>query len=79
MTEHFDAVVIGGGHNGLVCGAYLSRAGLSTLVLEKNSVVGGAAVSEEYVPGFRFSTFSYLMSLVASKSYPRAGFATARF
>jgi phytoene dehydrogenase-like protein len=67
MTERFDAVVIGGGHNGLVCGAYLARAGLSTLVLEKNSVVGGAAVSEEHFPGFRFSTFSYLMSLLHPK------------
>jgi len=62
--ERFDAIVVGGGHNGLVNGAYLSRAGLKTLVLERRHVVGGAAVTEELVPGFRFTTFSYALSLV---------------
>ena len=64
MAERYDAIVIGGGHNGLTCGAYLARAGLKTLVLERRRVVGGAAVTEEVVPGFKFSVFSYLMSLL---------------
>ena len=67
MAARYDAVVIGGGHNGLTCGAYLARAGLKTLVLERRPVIGGAAVTEEVVPGFRFSVFSYLMSLLHPK------------
>jgi phytoene dehydrogenase-like protein len=67
VAERFDAVVIGGGHNGLTCGAYLARAGLKTLVLERRSVIGGAAASEEVIPGFTFSVFSYLMSLLHPK------------
>jgi phytoene dehydrogenase-like protein len=67
MTERYDAVIIGAGHNGLTCGAYLARAGLKTLVLESRGVIGGAAVTEETVPGFKFSTFSYLMSLLHPK------------
>jgi len=62
-STSYDAIIIGAGHNGLVCGAYLARAGLKTLVLERRSVIGGAAVSEEAVPGFTFSTFSYTMSI----------------
>lgn len=60
----FDAVVIGGGHNGLVNAAYLARAGLKVLVLERRPRVGGAAVSEEVFPGFRFSVYSYVVSLL---------------
>ena len=60
--SRYDAVVIGGGHNGLVSAAYLARAGLKTLVLEKRHVLGGAAVTEELFPGFRFSVFSYVVS-----------------
>src|ERR1700690_4050353 len=60
----YDAVIIGGGHNGLVSPAYLARAGLSTLVLEKRELLGGAAVTEEIVPGFRFSVASYVVSLL---------------
>ncbi|MER9890099.1 NAD(P)/FAD-dependent oxidoreductase [Mesorhizobium sp. M0114] len=55
----YDAIIIGGGHNGLVCGGYLARAGLKTLVLERRPIVGGAAVTEEIVPGFKYSVFSY--------------------
>ena len=55
MPDRYDAIIIGGGHNGLTCGSYLSRAGLKTLVLERRPVIGGAAVTEEIVPGFRFS------------------------
>src|SRR6476620_5905855 len=59
-----DAVVIGGGHNGLVAAAYLARGGLKTLVLERRHVLGGAAVTEEVFPGFRFSVASYVVSLL---------------
>ncbi|HTP37736.1 MAG TPA: NAD(P)/FAD-dependent oxidoreductase, partial [Methyloceanibacter sp.] len=67
MVERYDAVVIGAGHNGLTCGAYLARAGLKTLILERRDVIGGAAVTQEVVPGFKFSVFSYLMSLLHPK------------
>ncbi|MEX0834319.1 MAG: NAD(P)/FAD-dependent oxidoreductase [Actinomycetota bacterium] len=62
--ERYDAVIIGGGHNGLVSAAYLARAGKKVLVLEKREVLGGAAVTEEVFPGFRFSVFSYVVSLL---------------
>ncbi len=64
MPDKVDAIIIGGGHNGLVCAAYLARHGLKPLVLERRPVVGGAAVTQEIAPGFRASTFSYLMSLL---------------
>ena len=67
MAERYDAIIIGAGHNGLTCGAYLAKAGLKTLVLERRPVIGGAAVSEEIVPGFMFSVFSYLMSWLHPK------------
>lgn len=56
-----DAIIIGGGHNGLACGAYLARAGKQVLVLERKGIVGGAAVTEEFAPGFRASTYSFIM------------------
>ena len=64
MPQRYDAIVIGGGHNGLISAAYLARAGMKTLVLEKRHVLGGAAVTEEIFPGFRFSVFSYVVSLL---------------
>jgi len=64
VPQRYDAIVIGGGHNGLISGAYLARAGLKTLVLEQRHVLGGAAVTEEIYPGFRFSVFSYVVSLL---------------
>jgi phytoene dehydrogenase-like protein len=64
MPKKVDAIIIGGGHNGLVCAAYLAKYGLAPLVLERRPVVGGAAVTQEIAPGFRASTFSYLMSLL---------------
>jgi phytoene dehydrogenase-like protein len=60
----YDAIVVGGGHNGLVNGAYLAKAGLRTLILERRHVVGGAAITEELHPGFWFTTFSYALSLL---------------
>lgn len=60
----YDAIVIGGGHNGLTCAAYLARAGRKTLVLERRHVLGGAAVTEEVFPGFKFSVCSYVVSLL---------------
>jgi phytoene dehydrogenase-like protein len=64
VAERYDALIIGGGHNGLVSAAYLAKAGLKTLVLEQRHVLGGAAVTEELFPGFRFSVFSYVVSLL---------------
>jgi phytoene dehydrogenase-like protein len=60
----YDAIIVGGGHNGLVAAAYLARAGRKTLVLERRPLVGGAAVTEEIFPGFKFSVFSYVVSLL---------------
>src|SRR5919197_1657368 len=62
--KRYDAIVIGGGHNGLVAAAYLARAGKNVLVLERRPRVGGAAVTEEIFPGFKFSMFSYVVSLL---------------
>jgi phytoene dehydrogenase-like protein len=59
-----DVIVVGGGHNGLACAAYLARAGLDVLVLERRPVLGGAAVTEEPWPGYRISTASYVVSLM---------------
>ena len=65
MTDkYYDAVIVGGGHNGLVCSFYLANAGLKVKVLEKRSIVGGAAVTEEFHPGYRNSTASYTVSLL---------------
>jgi phytoene dehydrogenase-like protein len=64
MTKRYDAVVIGGGHNGLITAAYLAKAGTSVVVLEKNPMLGGAATTVEHVPGFRFSAMSYVVSLL---------------
>jgi phytoene dehydrogenase-like protein len=62
--KRYDAIVIGGGHNGLVHAAYLARAGKQVLVLERRHVVGGATITEEIHPGFKFLTGSYLISLL---------------
>ncbi|MFE0757289.1 phytoene desaturase family protein [Inquilinus sp. NPDC058860] len=66
-SQVFDVAIIGGGHNGLVCAAYLAAAGLKVTVLERRRVVGGAAVTEEFHPGFRNSVASYTVSLLNPK------------
>jgi len=67
LKSAVDVVIIGGGHNGLVCAAYLAAKGKSVRVLERRSIVGGAAVTEEFHPGFRNSTASYTVSLLNPK------------
>jgi len=67
MTKRYDALIIGGGHNGLVCAFYLARAGLKVRVLERRDIIGGACVTEEFHPGFRNSTASYTVSLLRPK------------
>ena len=79
MPDRYDAIVVGGGHNGLVNGAYLAKAGLKTLILERRHLVGGAAITEELHPGFSFTTFSYALSLLRPEiihdlDLPRHGF-----
>ncbi len=81
QKARYDAIVIGAGHNGLVNGAYLARAGLDVLILERRHLVGGAAITEEIVPGFHFTTFSYALSLLRPEiihelDLPRHGFKT---
>jgi phytoene dehydrogenase-like protein len=67
MTTNCDVLLIGGGHNGLTCAAYLAAAGLKVIVLERRHVVGGAAVTEEFHPGFRNSVAAYTVSLLNPK------------
>ena len=65
MTSNtYDAIIIGGGHNGLVAAAYLAKAGKRVVVLERRHIVGGAAVTEEIFPKYKFTEFSYVVSLL---------------
>ena len=81
MAKNYDAIIVGGGHNGLTCAAYLARAGRKVLVVERRHVLGGAAVTEEIAPGYRCSTASYVVSLLHPRviedlELARHGFAT---
>jgi phytoene dehydrogenase-like protein len=67
MAGKYDAVIIGAGHNGLVCAFYLAQAGLKVRIVERRGIVGGAAVTEEFHPGFRNSVASYTVSLLQPK------------
>jgi phytoene dehydrogenase-like protein len=67
MNQKYDAIIVGGGHNGLTAAGYLARAGFKTLVLERRPVVGGAAVTEEIHPGYKISTVSYVVSLLRAE------------
>src|ERR1700693_5430272 len=67
MPEKYDVVILGAGHNGLTCAAYLAMAGLRVKVVERRPVVGGAAVTEEFHPGFRNSVAAYTVSLLQPK------------
>src|ERR1700761_1871277 len=67
MPEEIDAIIIGAGHNGLTCAAYLGWAGLKVRVVERRRIVGGACVTEEFHPGFRNSTAAYTISLLQPK------------
>jgi phytoene dehydrogenase-like protein len=92
MSEHWDAVIVGGGHNGLVAAAYLARGGLRTLVLERRGIVGGAAVSEHpFGPDYTVTSLSYVVSLLPADLvrdlrldrhgyhvYPQAGYFSPR-
>ena len=64
VNRKYDAIIVGGGHNGLTAAAYLARGGKKVLVLERPHVLGGAAVTEEIFPGFKFSVCSYVVSLL---------------
>jgi phytoene dehydrogenase-like protein len=75
VVSETDIVIIGGGHNGLVCAFYLAQAGLKVVVLERRALVGGAAVTEEFHPGFRNSTASYTVSLLNPKVIADMGLA----
>jgi phytoene dehydrogenase-like protein len=79
MAERFDAVIVGGGHNGLVAATYLARGGLKVLVLERRLIVGGVCVTEELFPGYRLSSCSYICHLlqepvIRDLDLPRHGF-----
>ncbi len=67
MKPQYDAIIVGGGHNGLTCGAYLARAGVKVLVVERREIVGGAAVTGEIAPGYRSSIASYYQGLLQPK------------
>src|ERR1022692_2658248 len=79
MPQRYDAIIIGGGHNGLVTAAYLGRAGRKAIVLERRELLGGCAVTEELWPGYRVSTAAYLTSLLQERiirdlDLPRFGY-----
>jgi phytoene dehydrogenase-like protein len=79
LSEKLDVIVVGGGHNGLVCACYLAAGGARTLVLERRGMLGGACVTEEVFPGYRFSTTSYVCSLLRPQIIRELGLARHGF
>ena len=77
-SRSFDAIVIGGGHNGLVNGAYLAKSGLRTLIIERRHIVGGAAITEELIPGLSLHDVLVRPQPAAARHHPRAGADQAR-
>ena len=75
LTQRYDAVIIGAGHNGLVCAFYLARAGIKARIVERRDIVGGAAVTEEFHPGFPNSVANYTVSLLQPKVIADMGLA----
>ena len=75
----YDAVVVGGGHNGLTAACYLAKAGLSVLVLERREVLGGACVTEELFPGFRLNVASYTIGMLQPEIVDELGLRQAGF
>ena len=73
IATKFDAIIIGGGHNGLVCAAYLAKAGKKVCVLERRHVLGGCATTEELWPGYKVSTAAYVISLLCRRSFASCG------
>ncbi len=67
MTDRYDVLIIGGGHNGLVCAAYLAKAGRKVLVLERSDQPGGAAITREFAPGFRVSACAHILHMLQPK------------
>ena len=65
MATKYDAIIVGAGHNGLICAAYLAKAGRKVLVVERRNIIGGATATEEVWPGYHVSTASYVMSASA--------------
>ena len=67
MTDHYDVLIIGAGHNGLVCAAYLAKAGRKVLVLERSDQTGGAAITREFAPGFKVSACAHILHMLQPK------------
>src|SRR5277367_1586040 len=75
MTAGYDSIVIGGGHNGLICAAYLARGGQKVLLVEASDRLGGAAVTREFAPGFRVSAGAHVLHMLPAGIFGELGLA----